>query len=249
VSEREDTASSLDRSSPRRVYAAPILTGLLITAAGLVPWLLMSHANARVRPDLPWAALATLVYLVVLLSWLHGWGPPRRTAEERRGRLRLWPPRTTTVAAEEGLSAGVVVMLLGLLSLLWIAMGRMSPIPDLSAYPTTAYRWSMFLMGGLMAGVVEEVAFRGYMQTGIERHDPKNAIWITSVVFVAAHVTHGIGAVLLLGPGMFVASMLYGTLARRTGTILPGIVIHALGDLAHTYFGLLRGDASLLFVS
>jgi len=45
-------------------------------------------------------------------------------------------------------------------------------------------------------------------------------------------ITQGIGAVLLLGPGLFVASMLYGMHVRRTGTILPGIAIHITGDLA-----------------
>ncbi|MGH9162647.1 MAG: hypothetical protein ACRD2X_21985 [Vicinamibacteraceae bacterium] len=45
------------------------------------------------------------------------------------------------------------------------------------------------------------------------------------------------------------APTLYGILARRTGTILPGIAIHILGDLAHVYFGVLRGESSLLFVS
>ena len=62
------------------------------------------------------------------------------------------------------------------------------------------------------------------------------------------HITQGLGALLVLGPGLFVASTLYGALARRTGTILPGMVIHVLGDLSHTYFGVLRGDGSLLFV-
>lgn len=71
----------------------------------------------------------------------------------------------------------------------------------------------------------------------------------TSLVFVAAHATQGIGAVLLMGPGLFIASVLYGTLARRMGTILPGLVIHVLGDLARVYFGVLRGDDSLLFVN
>lgn len=143
----------------------------------------------------------------------------------------------------------VIIALLGLLYVLWIIFGRASPMPDLSAYPTTSYRWSMFLMGAITAGVVEEVAFRGYMQTGIEKHDHANAIWITSLVFVGAHITQGLGAVLLLGPGMFFASMLYGMLARRTGTILPGIAIHVTGDLARVYFGVLGANGSLLFVN
>ena len=187
-------------------------------------------------------------YLAVFLLWLGGWGPPGKTSTERRWRLRLWPRHAPEGAAQDGLSAWVIVVLLALLTMVWIVVGRMSPMPDLNAYPTTAYRWSVFLMGGITAGVVEEAAFRGYMQTGLERVDPGRAIWITSGVFVAAHITHGIGAMLLLGPGFFVASLLYGTLARRTGTILPGMAIHAIGDLAHVYFGLLRADLGLLFV-
>ena len=106
----------------------------------------------------------------------------------------------------------------------------------------------MFLMGGVMSGVLEEAAYRGYMQTGLEKVDPANAVLITSLVVAVSHITHGLGAVLLLGPGFFVAAVLYGILAQRTGTILPGMIIHVLGDLSYTFFGLLRGDVSLLFV-
>lgn len=48
-------------------YLVPILTGLLIAAAGLLPWTLLAQLNARMRPDLPWAALATAAYLGILL--------------------------------------------------------------------------------------------------------------------------------------------------------------------------------------
>jgi membrane protease YdiL (CAAX protease family) len=105
------------------------------------------------------------------------------------------------------------MVLLALLYVLWIAISRMSPTPDLSAYPTTAYRWSMFIMGGVTAGVVEEVAFRGYMQSGIERHDRVNAIWLTSLVFVASHITQGIGAIVVMGPGLFLHAVRYARAA------------------------------------
>ena len=247
VTDAGSTAATVQPPTAPWAYVTPIFAGLLIAAAGLVPWTLLAQVNARVRPDWPWAAVATLAYLAALLTWLNGSGPPTRTTGLRHQRLRLWPHRAPEAA--DGLTGGTVVALLGLLYVLWTVVGRLSPIPDLSAFPTTSYRWSMFIMGGVTAGVVEEAAFRGYMQTGIERHDRDNAIWITSLVFVAAHITQGTGAVLLLGPGLFVASMLYGTLARRTGTILPGMAIHIVGDLAYTYFGVLRADGRLLFVS
>ena len=229
-------------------YALPILTGLAIAAIGLGPWVLLARLNATFRPDVPWAAAATLAYHGLLLWWLHGSGPPARTASERRYRLRLWPRRLHSARADSTLSTGAIVALLVLLYVLWIVVGRLSPVPDVSAFPTTAYRWSIFLMGGLTAGVIEEAAFRGYLQTGLERHRPDHALLVTSLVFVAAHLTQGAGA-LLLAPGLFAASMLYGMLARQTGTILPGMAIHVAGDLAYVYFGLLRGHGSLLFAS
>jgi membrane protease YdiL (CAAX protease family) len=130
----------------------------------------------------------------------------------------------------------------------WIGIGRLTPVPDLTGYPTTIYRWSMFVMSPIVAGVIEECAFRGYMQRALERVDPRNAIWITSLVFVVSHFTHGLGTVIVLGPGIFAASMLYGHLARRTGTIVPGIFIHVVGDMTYTYFGVLHGNGMLLFV-
>lgn len=230
-------------------YARPIIVGLLVVAAGLLPWLLLAPHNARVRSDVPWAALVSLALLAVLIGWLNGWGPPARSAERRRRRLRLWPPTNRRDADAGSLPAWSLVLALVLLTGAWIAVGRLSPVPDLAAYPTTSYRWSAFLMGGLLSGIVEEAAYRGYMQTGLERIDPANAVWITSLVFAASHVVHGIGAMILLGPGLFLAGLLYGELAARTGTILPGMIIHVLGDLAHTFFGVLRGDPGLLFVS
>lgn len=228
-------------------YARPILVGLLILAAGLVPWLLLADINARVRPDVPWAALVTVIYIGALLAWLHGYGAPRHTSEERRRRLSLLPSARSGGTTADAIPTGAVIGLLVLLYAAWVAIARLSPMPDLAEFPTTSYRWSMFLMGGFMSGVMEETAYRGYMQTGLEKVDPANALVITSLVFALSHITQGLGALLLLGPGLFVAALLYGLLARRTGTILPGMLIHVAGDLAHTFFGVLRGDGSLLF--
>ena len=219
MTEAGDTAKTANQRPPLDGYVAPIFTGLLLVAAGLVPWTLLAQVNVRLRPDLPWAALATMAYLGILLAWLNGWGPPRRNADRRRQCLRLWP---RSAPDADCLTAGVTIVLLGLLYVLWIAISRMSPMADLSVYPTTSYRWSMFIMGGVTAGVVEEMAFRGYMQTGIERHDRENAIWITSLVFVASHVTQGIGAILFMGPGIFIASMLIRLASAPDGDDPPG---------------------------
>lgn len=229
-------------------YVGPIVTGALIAFAGAGAWVALARLNAAVRPDIPWAAGAMAIILVALVTWISGVGPPRATATTRRELLRMWPPQRDAARRAGGLSTAAMVLLLAALTAVWIGIGRSSPVPDLSEYPTTIYRWSMFVMSPIVAGVIEEAAFRGYMQRGLERVDPRNAVWITSLVFVASHITHGLDAVLLLGPGIFAASMLYGHLALRTGTIVPGMCVHVIGDLTYTYFGVLHGNGSLLFV-
>jgi membrane protease YdiL (CAAX protease family) len=224
----------------------PIGMGLAILIVGTAPWLVLFPFNVRIAPDVPWAAGATGLYLFLLLIWLGGAGWPRRWSGFRRRSLRL---RRPVGPSDEGPAIGAIVLFLGLLYVAWILIGRAAGPPDLSGYPTTSIRLSAFIMGGLISGVVEEAAFRGYMQSNLERFGPGMAIGATSLVFALAHGVHGLQALVLLGPGLFLASVLYGLLAYKTGSILPGIVIHVSGDLARTYFGVLGGDARLLFAS
>jgi uncharacterized protein len=229
-------------------YIKPVLVGALVAIVGIVPWVVLAPLNARVHPELPWAGLATAAFLLLFILWLNGAGWPGSSSELRKRRLRLWPPTPAREAGDHALAVPLIVLLLGLLTVMWVLVDGSTGPPDLSAYPTTAYRFSILIMGAVVSGVVEEAAFRGYMQTGLERYGPQSAILITSTVFTLFHGVHGLQTLLLLGPGFFAASVLYGLLAWRTGTILPGMVIHTTGDMAYTYFGRLGGDGSLLFL-
>jgi len=229
-------------------WLVPVVLGLLIAFAGVAPWVAMIRLNAEVRPDLPWAALATLVWLALFLFWLNGGGPPARWRPARRYRLRLW--RAGGEAwSKEGI--GTTLALIGMIALLglaWILLGAPRRPPDPGQIPSTAYIVSAMLMGPLVAAIVEEAAFRGYMQRGLERYGPQAAILVSALLFALAHAGQGLTALLLLGPGIFFAGLLYGMLAWHTGSILPGIIVHFLSDLFYFYFGILGGDWRLLIV-
>lgn len=231
-----------------RPFAVTILIGALVAVVGLAPWAMLAPLNARIRPDLPWAALAMAAFILFYLAWLNGAGWPSAWRETRRYSLRLWRP-TKSAWSREGLGpTAALILLMALLYVLWIAMSTSQPPPDLSAYPTTAYRVSIVFMGAIVSGVIEEAAFRGYLQSRLERYGAGTAILVTSVVFALFHGVHGWQTLLFMGPGLFIASVLYGMLAYHTGSIVPGIVVHVLGDLAHTLFGVLQGDFGLLVV-
>ena len=70
---------------------------------------------------------------------------------------------------------------------------------------------------------------------------------VTSVAFTLMHANHGLTYLLAVAPGFFLASVVYGYLALKSGSILPGMVLHFAGDLAFAYFAMLGGDSALLF--
>ena len=229
-------------------WLIPVLVGLAIAFAGVAPWVAMIRLNAQLRPDLPWAALATLLWLALFLAWLNGVGPPKRWQAARRYRLRL-RGANSKAWSKDGIAVTLALIgMIALLGLAWILLGAPARPPDLSAYPSTAFLLSTLFMGPLVAGVVEEAAFRGYMQRGLERYGAQTAILVSALLFALAHATQGLGTLLVMGPGLFAAGALYGMLAWHTGSILPGMIVHVLSDLAFYYFGILGGNWRLLIV-
>jgi membrane protease YdiL (CAAX protease family) len=233
------------------VVIRAIASGLIISImVGSTVFAELAKLNARFRPELPWAACVNLLWLALAAVWLNGWGWPRSTFQFRHQSLRLWrppqpwsPDRTLSILIPAALIAAIYAYFI-----IAVTLTDERPSPDLSAYPTTAMRFSALIMGALTSGVGEEMAFRGYMQSQLERFGPSFAIGVTSVVFMLAHAPQDLHQFVRLAVGYFVLAMLWGTLAYRAGTILPGMILHVAGDLAAGYFVYLGGRGDLLFV-
>jgi ABC-2 type transport system permease protein/sodium transport system permease protein len=97
-------------------------------------------------------------------------------------------------------------------------------------------------MSGVVSGVLEEASFRGYMQAPLEqRYGPAIAIAVTSLFFALIHITHGLALLAFRFPYYLAVSAVYGILAWRTGSILPGLALHSIGDAVGNVVAWRRG--------
>lgn len=87
-----------------------------------------------------------------------------------------------------------------------------------------------FLVLALFVGpVMEEVVFRGYLQSALARRMPTwGAITMTSLLFMAGH------GPMILWPMYFVYSGAWGWIFMHTGSLKTSIAIHVLSNLFYT---------------
>jgi hypothetical protein len=99
---------------------------------------------------------------------------------------------------------------------------------------------SLLLMAAPVAGIVEEAAFRGYMQGPIERrYGPGVAILVTGTMFAVAHLDF----TPVLWPYYVAVAAIYGTVTYLTNSILPAVVLHTLGNVYSSLDLLRHGKA------
>ena len=101
-----------------------------------------------------------------------------------------------------------------------------------------ALEMSGFLGLALLVGpVMEEVVFRGYLQSSLAKKVPVwAAILITSIVFTIGH------APMILWPMYFLYSATWGWILVRTGSLKMAILIHVLSNLFYAIVGFAGWD-------
>jgi len=218
------------------VLVRAVLTGLVVLFFGASVWLGILIGSRRLTVSVPWATgpvflLFGFFFLWAYWRYLGGRGWPRLTAEARRERLRVHPlPGGVWAWA---LCAGVLAVTSYIaLIFVWARLIHLQPygsgFPRYSALTTLC----LLLGASIEAGLVEEAAFRGYMQVPLEkRYGPAVAIVVVSLVFGAAHLANGYRELTWDLPYVLFGAIL-GTLAYLTNSLLPGVVLHAAGDAA-----------------
>jgi membrane protease YdiL (CAAX protease family) len=90
----------------------------------------------------------------------------------------------------------------------------------------------LLTMQSIVAGVTEEAAFRGYMQSMVERrHGILIAILVNGIVFGLLHFGNHPRDVLLMLPYYVAVSAVYSGLTWAADSILPALVLHSAGDV------------------
>jgi membrane protease YdiL (CAAX protease family) len=218
-----------------------ILSGGLMAVAGTVPWALLVWANIKYGPSIPWAVVPTAIYLWIYWRFANGKTKPASTAETRRKFARTDSP------GEEIMGLAIVSGILGLITMVLFqnVFNRMvhlpqHPMDDLSRLSYFSI-FCFMIMSAIVAGVTEEISFRGYMQGPIERrHGPVLAILITGSLFGFAHFTHP-ETTLALMPFYLSVAIIYGTIAWLTHSTRPGIFLHAGGNIFASFTLLTQG--------
>ena len=224
------------------VLIRAVVIGLAVGLVGTVTWSRLVAANTQFLPSVPWAA--ALMAPILIAYWFYfvrGLGWPSGTADARRlgGRANRVPEHLWGPALGAGALGLVATLLLQGVLARMITLPRQQDL-DPSQYPgLTVFAW--LLVSALVSGIVEETAFRGYMQGGIERrHGVTTAILVTGTLFGLSHFNHPeVGIVLL--PYYLAVAAVYGLLAAATNSTLPGMVLHAGGNLFSAFSFLLQG--------
>lgn len=203
---------------------------LLATSIGGI-WTILLVSNLATSPAIPWSVAVMAFLLWIMWQYMGGrWGP-RSTSQARRRyrRASLLPGRVFAW----GLAAGLLAMvaLVGY----WIVLFQLVKIPgrvlpSFSGYPLLTVVL-VLLMAPLVSTLAEEVAFRGYFQGFLEQKvSGPVAIVIAALLISPGHsLTQGFLWPIILW--YFFADVMLGTIAYLTKSILPGIVVHAIGLL------------------
>ena len=223
------------------VLVRAIITGIIITVAGTLPWALLVRLNLNYLSYIPWSIIPASIYLWFFWKYVNGSGWPHSTSGMRKKTVRA------NKLSSEVWGAAIIAGISGLVCLVLfsIVLNRLVKLPqqnvsELSHVPFISL-FFILLMSAAVAGITEESGFRGYMQKPIEqRYGPVIAIIVTGIVFAFMHYSHPETTLALMPFYIFVATI-YGVLAYLTNSILPGIVLHAAGNVFGSLDLLLRG--------
>jgi membrane protease YdiL (CAAX protease family) len=207
-----------------------ILSGFGVSSLGVGIWVLMV-TNIPV----PWSVVPMGAILILYWMYFSGRWKPSNTQVFRRFCIRQIKLKRPVWIWGMMAAFSIIILLHWGFSLTFRIYEFQPEIFKtaryLNDYPAWT-TWSLILMASLVAGICEEIGFRGYMQTPLEqKYGPVAGISITSLVFVVVHLHQAWASGILAG--IFIISFMIGYLAYSTKSLLPGIIAHVTFDIVN----------------
>jgi CAAX protease family protein len=120
-----------------------------------------------------------------------------------------------------GAAAGTILFLIGYFTLFtWLGVPALKITSSFlrAAWPT----WSIYLAVSLLPAVVEELTFRGVIQTSLEQVFNKRDAWlIQAALFSILHFSPAIF------PSHFALGLCFGFLRNKSKSLYPSMLLHA----------------------
>lgn len=208
---------------PTPTVATAVFCGVLILVISFFLSVAMPEAKTQGFPRLALLTLLTQVVVIALpalLMTLAFAGSPRKTLLLRRPSL----------GAILGAAVLAVVLHPAKMALQWAVMAlyplseqMQGPLLELEQTMRTAPVWAVLLVFALTPAICEELAFRGFILSGLRHLGYKWRAIVFSAVFFG--LTHTILQQSLIASLMGVA---LGLIAVQSGSLLPGMVFHLI---------------------
>jgi membrane protease YdiL (CAAX protease family) len=207
-----------------------ILSGFVVTSIGVGIWVLLVTYI-----PVPWSVVPMGAILILYWIYFSGRWKPANTKGFRHFCIRQIKLKRPVWIC--GLLAALLIVLVvnsgGILTFrifefqpeIFKNLNFINDVPALQA-------WSIIIGISMVAGICEEIGYRGYMQAPLEqKYGPVAGISITSLVFAVAHIHQAWASGILGMTVIFVISVMLGYLAYSTKSILPGIIAHVTFDI------------------
>lgn len=211
-----------------------ILTGFLVSTIGVMSWTILGTTL-----PLPLALVLMIGFLWAYLKFFSGhWGSESGRLN-RAGKFRnVSLSRRFIFPSIFAIGLIVLIEQAGLVVTFRImefpAAKFLEEYSFIENIPTWA-AWLGIIMISAVAGICEETGFRGYMQVPLEnRYSPLLSIAIVSVVFVLVHLHQAWSGPILVQ--IFFISVLFGSIAYYSGSLIPGIIAHFIMDVFNFSF-------------
>lgn len=209
-----------------------IILGVFVTFVGVGAWLFCLALIPA-----PWSAAVMGGILWLYWKYFSGSWWPRSTADVRSHKFRA-AKLSPTVWKWSLAGTFLFVVILQSATVLTFRLvefpAEASADYGLDALPVWV-AWITIIMASSVAGVCEEIGFRGYMQVPLEeRYGPVVGITIVSIMFTVSHLNQAWAGPVLFQ--IFAISTLFSILAYTSGSLIPSIIGHTIMDIFNFAF-------------